>query len=185
MSLAFGILGLLTYKENTGYDLTKIFEDSLNNFWHAQSSQIYRELNRMEKEGLVASRSIIQDGRPNKRLYSITDAGRKEFSEWLCVIKPGFENPHDGMLMRIFFGADNPEETLAALRQCREQYLKALEENCSPIRGNIEKYARMIPDGREKSRYWLMTLELGVARARATAEWAERCIAQIEEGRER
>ena len=78
MSLPFGLLGLLTYQDSTGYDLTKLFEESLNNFWHAQSSQIYRELERMERKGWVTSRNIIQDKRPNKRVYSIT-AGAASF----------------------------------------------------------------------------------------------------------
>ncbi|WP_333532694.1 PadR family transcriptional regulator [Desulfotomaculum sp. 1211_IL3151] len=180
MSLAFGILGLLNYRDSTGYDLTKIFADSLNNFWHAQSSQIYRELNRMEEAGLVASRSIIQNGRPNKRLYSITDAGRAALSEWLCEAKPEIENPHHPMLVRVFFGANDPEATLAMLKKYREQCLRMLETNYAGIRQNIENYAAIIPDGQEKSKYWLMTLDCGIAQTQAMADWAEHCIVQIE-----
>lgn len=181
MSLFFGILGLLTYKDSTGYDLTKTFEDSLNNFWHAQSSQIYRELNRMEKEGLVVSRSIIQESRPNKRLYSITEAGRKAFSQWLRLGEPEFENPHHSMLVRVFFGASDPEATLAMLKKCRERCLTALAANCSDIRQNIENYAGIMPDGQMQRKYWMMTLDLGVAKTQVMADWAQRCIEQIEE----
>ncbi len=180
LSLAFGILGLLTYKDSTGYDLTKTFEDSLNNFWHAQSSQIYRELNRMEEEGLVKSRSVIQDGRPNKRLYSITGAGREAFSKWLREAEVEIENPHHTMLVRVFFGADDPESTLAMLKKLREQCLNALEANCSETRRNIDNYAGIVPDGKVKRRYWLMTMDLGIAKTQAIADWVQRCIEQIE-----
>ncbi len=183
MSLPYGILGLLTYKESTGYDLTKIFDDSLNNFWHAQSSQIYRELGRLESEGLVTSRSVIQDNRPNKRIYAVTEVGRKAFTDWLGKAEPARENPHNSLLMRIFFGADDAEATLAMLRQCLEQCLSELEDDCSDIRRNIEEYARVMPNGMEKRKYWLMTLDFGTANARATAEWAKRCIEQIEKER--
>ena len=64
MSLPYGLLGLLMYQDSTGYELAKAFEESLNNFWHAQSSQIYRELDRMEKKELVVSRQIIQENDP-------------------------------------------------------------------------------------------------------------------------
>ncbi|MGI6085335.1 MAG: PadR family transcriptional regulator [Acetivibrionales bacterium] len=183
MSLPYGILGLLTYRESTGYDLTKIFEDSLNNFWHAQSSQIYRELGRLESDGLVASRSVIQDNRPNKRVYTITEAGRKAFSDWLGKAEPVLENPHNSLLMHVFFGADDTKATLAILRKFMEQCLSEHEDACSDIRRNIEEYARFMPDGEEKSKYWLMTLDFGITIARAMAEWAERCIKQIEKER--
>ncbi len=180
MSLAFGILGLLTYQDSTGYDLAKTFEDSLNNFWHAQSSQIYRELGHMEKDGLVSSRNIIQSGRPNKRLYSITEEGRAALSKWLSETEPEVENPHHALLMRVFFGAGDPEATLTMLRKCRQQCLSVLEANCSDVRQNIENYAAITPDGQEKRRYWLMTLDYGIAQTQALADWAGRCIEQIE-----
>ena len=180
VSLPHGILGLLNYGESTGYDLTKTFEDSLNNFWHAQSSQIYRELNRMEGEGLVTSRNVIQDGRPNKRLYSITDAGREAFAAWLHRAELEFENPHHAALMRVFFGADDPEATLDMLRQCREYCLRALEANCAATRQVIEDYARNTPDGQRRSAYWQMTLDYGATQTRAIADWAERCIERME-----
>ena len=182
MSLLFGLLGLLTYQDSTGYDLTKMFEDSLNNFWHAQSAQIYRELNRMEKSGWVSSRSIIQEGRPNKRLYAITDTGRSELAKWLANAKPEFENYHHEILMRIFFGAEDPEATLALLRECRDQCKKALEINCTDSRKNIENYSALVNDGQVKSKYWTMTLDYGTAMTKATLEWAELCISQIEKG---
>jgi len=184
MSLPYGLLGLLTYKDSTGYDLTKMFNDSLDNFWHAQGSQIYRELYRMEKLGWVSSRSIVQDGRPNKRLYKITKAGRKELAKWLGQGKVEPENPHLGLLMRIFFGADAPETTLALLKECRAQCKNALDENCAGIRENIEMYSSVIKNGNDKKKYWLMTLDLGRAYTLAMLEWAENCIALLEKGEE-
>ena len=182
MSLPFGLLGLLTYQDSTGYDLTKMFEDSLNNFWHAQSAQIYRELNRMEESGWVSSRSIIQEGRPNKRLYAITDTGRSELAKWLANAKPEFENSHSTLLMRIFFGAENQEATLALLRECRDECREAIETNCPDSRQSIKDYSELVNDGRAKSKYWAMTLDFGVTMTKATLEWAENCISQIERG---
>ena len=47
--LKHGILGLLNYGDKTGYEIMTVFRDSLNHFWTAQTSQIYRELQTMEK----------------------------------------------------------------------------------------------------------------------------------------
>jgi len=180
MSLQYGLLGLLSYHESTGYDLTKMFEDSLNNFWHAQSAQIYRELKRMEDMSWVTSRSVIQDGRPNKRLYAITDKGRNELLKWLAEAKPEYENQHNVTLMKVFFGAEDTEATLALLKECRDQCKISLDTNCTDVRQNIKLYSSSLENGCDKSRYWLMTLELGNAMTKTMMEWAESCIAQIE-----
>ena len=72
MSLKHGILGFLRYGEMTGYDLSKAFEASIDNFWHASTSQIYRELRMLEEDHLVESERIQQTEKPNKKLYHIT-----------------------------------------------------------------------------------------------------------------
>jgi len=180
MSLPFGLLGLLRYQDSTGYDLAKIFEDSLNNFWHAQVSQIYRELNYMEEKGWVTSRSIIQNTRPNKRVYSITEDGRYAFDEWMRGHAELFEKPHAPLLMRIFFGANAPEAVLANLKACRDTCLAGLEGQSEKSQMNIDRYKSTIPNGEKESLYWQMTLDFAIVRARATAQWAQECIEKLE-----
>ncbi len=183
MSLQYGLLGLLTYFDSTGYDLSKAFEHSLNHFWHAQSSQIYRELDRMEQGGWVSSRSIVQNKRPNKRLYSITKEGRDALTRWLAEGRLEFETNHEPLLVRVFFGAEDPEVTLCLLKACREMCLQSIKAHSEPIERNIAAYENAIPQGRDKSPYWRMTLDYGMAHTRATAEWAERCIHLLEKER--
>ncbi len=180
MSLPYGLLGLLSYIDATGYDLTKIFEDSLNNFWHAQSSQIYRELGRMEKKGWVKSRSVVQDKRPNKRIYEITERGRGEYGRWLSERTPPFDYPHEALLMRVFFGADDREATLEMLKSVRDRCLAAIEAYPAHIMENIGCYAAMVAEGEHKRLYWEMTLEYGVVQTKTTAKWAQDCIDKIE-----
>lgn len=183
MSLPFGLLGLLSYQENTGYDLAKMFEDSLNNFWHAQSSQIYRELNRMEEKGWVTSQSVIQNGRPNKRVYSITDEGRSAFNEWINEGDDAvtmFENSHDPLLMRVFFGGKSPEVTLGRLKAYRDMCITGLDKQAKEIQSSINDYAVLIPESSKERLYWQMTLNLGIAQSKASVEWAQECIDRLE-----
>jgi len=180
MSLPHGLLGLLDYESRTGYELTKIFEASLNFFWHAQSSQIYRELNRMEDKGWVTSQSIIQDKRPNKRIYSITDDGRKAFVKWLCENAPLFENPHEPMLMRVFFGANAPKVTLGLLKNCRDMCLDSLENQFANTQTSIDAYNLDNHTNETDSLYWQMAKDFGVAYAKAVATWAQECIDKLE-----
>ncbi|MBQ2330081.1 MAG: PadR family transcriptional regulator, partial [Oscillospiraceae bacterium] len=69
--LKHGILGLLNYGSMTGYQVMEVFRDSLNFFWTAQTSQIYRELQNMEMKGWVESVFVPQSGKPDKKLYSL------------------------------------------------------------------------------------------------------------------
>jgi len=180
MSLPHGLLGLLGYESRTGYELTKIFEDSLNYFWHAQSSQIYRELNRMEEKGWVISQSVIQDKRPNKRVYSITEDGRKAFVQWLHESAPLFENPHEPLLMRVFFGANAPDVILELLKSCRDMCLESLEGQFANTQVNIGNHACKSHDAEKDRMYWQMTKDFGTAYVKAVAIWAQECIDRLE-----
>lgn len=75
MALRNAVMAALLEGEASGYDLAKGFQASVANFWMATPQQIYRELERMEGEGLVSARVVQQERRPNKRLFSLTEAG--------------------------------------------------------------------------------------------------------------
>src|SRR3954453_2100256 len=75
MSLRNAVLAALLEGEASGYDLAKGFEASVANFWMATPQQLYRELDRMEQAGLVSARVVRQERRPDKRLFSLTEAG--------------------------------------------------------------------------------------------------------------
>lgn len=177
MSLPHGLLGLLTYSDSTGYDLSKLFKDSLNFFWSAPSAQIYRELDRMEETGWVSSRSIVQEGRPNKRLYSITPAGREEFTRWLSDFRYKPENPHNAMVMRVFFGAEiEPEKTIELLNEFRRKCAEDLESMQTTAKQNIDMYGQTVPGGEFKKAYWKITVGVGILELRGLIEWAEQSI---------
>ncbi len=82
MALSHSILVILTERPMSGYDLAKYFDSSIGFFWTATHPQIYRELKKLGERGYVASREEIQSGKPNRIVYSITDAGRQALKEW-------------------------------------------------------------------------------------------------------
>ncbi|MEU9340233.1 PadR family transcriptional regulator [Streptomyces sp. NPDC048278] len=77
MALRNALMAALLEGEASGYDLAKGFDATVANFWTATPQQLYRELERMEADGLVAARVVEQERRPNKRLFSLTDAGHE------------------------------------------------------------------------------------------------------------
>jgi DNA-binding PadR family transcriptional regulator len=93
MSLRDAVLAALLEGESSGYDLAKAFDASVANFWMATPQQLYRELERLAAQGLIQARVVHQERRPNKRMYSLTEAGRDAIQQFTsrapkpCVIR--------------------------------------------------------------------------------------------------
>jgi DNA-binding PadR family transcriptional regulator len=82
MALRNAILAALLDGEASGYDLAKAFDSSVANFWMASPQQLYRELERMHADGLIAARLVRQERRPDKRVFSLTGDGRQALAEF-------------------------------------------------------------------------------------------------------
>jgi len=78
MSLRHAVLAALLEGEASGYQLAKRFDVAVANFWSATPQQLYRDLERLEADGLVAARVVRQQRRPDKRVLTLTEAGRAE-----------------------------------------------------------------------------------------------------------
>lgn len=88
MALEHAILVSLAEKSASGYDLARRFDASIGHFWKASHQQIYKVLGRMERDAWVASELVAQDGRPDKKVYVITEVGREELSAWTSKATP-------------------------------------------------------------------------------------------------
>ncbi|MDD9347463.1 PadR family transcriptional regulator [Mumia sp.] len=88
MALEHAILVSLAERSACGYDLTRRYDKSIGYFWKASHQQIYKELGRMEGDGLVESHPVPQDGRPDKKVYAITGAGHAALLEWSRTPSP-------------------------------------------------------------------------------------------------
>ncbi|MFE5831137.1 PadR family transcriptional regulator [Streptomyces sp. NPDC056508] len=82
MSLKHAVLAALLEGEASGYDLAKIFDVSVANFWAATPQQLYRELDRLAEAGLITARVVEQERRPNKRMFSLTETGRRDLAAY-------------------------------------------------------------------------------------------------------
>ena len=88
MALEHAILVSLAEKSASGYDLARRFDASIGHFWKASHQQIYKVLGRMEGDRWVASELVAQSGRPDKKVYVITDDGRDELATWTSKATP-------------------------------------------------------------------------------------------------
>lgn len=83
MSIRQAILGFLSWKPFTGYELKKIFADALSFHWSGNNNQIYGTLVELHKAGAVSIEVLQQEKFPARKVYTITDAGRAELRAWL------------------------------------------------------------------------------------------------------
>lgn len=180
MSLHYALLGLLNLKDMTGYELAKVFEESIGFFWSAQMSQVYRELNTLEKGGYVVSVIEPQEGKPDRRVYSTTDDGKSAFKQWLSQFPNTLKSPvRNEFLLRVFFGSGIELEEMAyEVKRYIKEYQKQLEE-LKKAEVLIKAYADFIND--ENARFfWSLTLRGGYMDAETSMKWAEECLRLIE-----
>lgn len=180
--LRHGILGLIGNGDKTGYEIMTVFRDSLNHFWTAQTSQIYRELQTMEKAGWISQRHISQTGRPDKNVFSITPTGREELLRWLRDddLPAGVRNP---ILMKTFFMGELPvEENISFFKAFRDAAV--FPDGGKQAAATAELYRQAIGQP-EKAVYWKLTIEYGRMYEEMQRAWCEACIRELEALRSR
>ena len=84
MALPHAILVSLCEQSGSGYELTRRFDRSIGYFWSATHQQIYRTLGTMEADGWVSAKVVAQQGRPDKKVYTVSDSGRAELARWIA-----------------------------------------------------------------------------------------------------
>lgn len=117
MSLRHALLATLTAEPMTGYELIKYFDGSVAYVWSAPHSQIYPELRRMERDGLVDVRQVPRGERATKRIYAINEAGLAELQRWARELTPYQSERNQYRLKAAHFEQSTYE---AARRQLRE-----------------------------------------------------------------
>jgi len=183
MSLKHGLLGLISCEgSTTGYELDKFFKNSLAYFWQAKTSHIYRELSAMEDLGWLASERVFQEEKPNKRVYSITDAGREELLSWLSSSDIGLGGGiKSAFLMKIFLcGELGKEAAIKILREYREKCVTH-EPALTQIRTEIAQEEADYPN---HATYWGLTVLHGEIFLKAGIEWADAAIEILENMKE-
>ena len=85
MALPHAILVSLCEQSGSGYELARRFDRSIGYFWTATHQQIYRTLRTMEDDGWVSATLVVQHSRPDKKVYTVSEAGRAELARWIAA----------------------------------------------------------------------------------------------------
>jgi DNA-binding PadR family transcriptional regulator len=181
MSLDYAILGFLNYLPLSGYDLKKMFDTSVQHFWPADQSQIYRTLAHLTEQGFVKMEVIHQEDRPDRKVYHITPPGQQQLQGWLKATPPAEPN-RSAALIQVFFCGQLSDEEILAKFEAVAAMMRVVLERYNQVPSQIQEYSRMVNSPRE-SYFWLLTLDLGLRTIRANLEWAENVIAEIKSRR--
>jgi DNA-binding PadR family transcriptional regulator len=175
LALGDAILVCLTERPMTGYELAKTFDASIGFFWKADHQQIYRELTRLRERGHVQAREVVQTGKPNKLVYTLTAEGKAALRHWAA--RPSSPpSIKDDMLVRLC--------ALEAIdiESMRADLMARLEHH----RDRLARYERVLmkrfPDGAQSldDTGKLLALHLGLRHEQAVVEWCEEALQTLQ-----
>lgn len=169
----YALLGMLNIMPLSGYDIKKMTDMSISHFWSENFGHIYPVLKKMEEEGLVTKSVEETSGKPNRNIYSITQAGREELVEWLLlpVETLSFRNE---LLLKIFFADQVPIDRIAEMvAEEKERFSSKLKE-FRRIEENLKSNDQYMND--ERIPFWLMTLSFGIHSSSAAASWCDETL---------
>ncbi|MFN5564155.1 MAG: PadR family transcriptional regulator [Pseudanabaena sp.] len=178
MSLAYAILVSLISEPKSGYDLAKQFDGTVGFFWQATHQQIYRELTKLEQQSLIVAEAIAQEGRPDKKIFSVSDTGLVHLKTWLLQSSE-VATVKDEFLLKIYAGYLIPEEAMAQKithhRQLHQQQL----ENYQAIERNFFSSPQDCP---KESRFAYLTLRRGISFEQGWIDWCDEALNLVATG---
>ncbi|KHL18574.1 DNA-binding PadR family transcriptional regulator [Mumia flava] len=180
MALRDAVLAALLDGESSGYDLAKSFSAGVANFWLASPQQIYRELERMADDGLIQARLVEQERRPNKRMFSLTEAGHAALREHTATAsRPTVVR--DELMVKVYAVDDGDA---GAVRDAISGRLEAARDKLA----RYERRRERMLSGRTEAEYLAatdrvgpyLTLLRGHAFERENVAWAEHALAVLD-----
>ncbi|MFI6444334.1 helix-turn-helix transcriptional regulator [Kitasatospora sp. NPDC050543] len=162
------LLALLAKEPAHGYELKQALELTFGAAYpRANIGQVYVTLGRLEKAGLIEGQDVAQDGKPDKRVYAITEAGRQEVAEWFAEPTEGPRVRDDFYIKLVLAPETELADRLTLINNQRRHYLnviRGLNRMATEERGN---------------RVSQLLIEGAVLHLQADLDWLERCQEEL------
>lgn len=175
--LGCAIMQVLSREPASGYDLKSQFVSSVGYGWHAYDTQIYRELRRLEGNGYLEGHVASGRGGPQRRIYTLTDAGRDALVAWLASPVDAVR-AKDEVALRIWTAHLFPPGTLEEyLGDVLAQWTNALEHQLMSLQS-----IRSRPESatRDDLRARCLAIEYSIATTQARINWARQTLVSLE-----
>jgi len=134
----YALLGILMIGPKHGYEVHSYFSSKMSQFWRLNMSQVYALLKRMEKSEMVVSREEWQENRPAKKVFSITQAGKERFLDWVCSPVKHVRDLRIEFMARLFFIR---ELNLKGAVDVIDKQIALLQEKLGVMKGSEEDIA--------------------------------------------
>lgn len=177
MSVKHALLILLEREGGSGYDLAARFNRGIGQFWQASHQQIYQQLKTLSRDAWVEFERQAQQGKPDRKLYRITDAGRLALQDWLAS-ESKLASIRDALLIKIFAAqlADRAEIEQEVERHL-EQHKALLEQH----RAQEREYFQLEPEKQRKLRWPYLTLRRGIRFEQEWVDWLQEVQALLQD----
>jgi DNA-binding PadR family transcriptional regulator len=180
VSLRAAILGFLRLEPTSGYLLRKRFEDSVASFWSVTQSQIYRELHALERDQLVVSEREPGDGKPDRRIYSLSKRGETELDAWLRAPVEPVQLRHP-LLLKVVLAAGVKARALDdVLAEYEVSLVAKRDENAARL--SMKQIFSLARSKREAT-LWRLSIEHGVAWAEVELAWVRKARRELRPSR--
>lgn len=169
----FAVLGILSLGPHTGYDIKQHMEQSTRYFWNENYGQIYPSLSELLDRNDIAVEVIRQKGKPDKKLYSITDQGRRTLSEWLSQpMEHVVMLKKNELLLRVFFGSNSsPESIIKHIQEHKRELMENLR-----VFEELETWLRNAESKDHNFNYWIITINYGKSQFNSLISWCDDSI---------
>lgn len=172
----YAILGALSIRDASGYDIKKFMGLSTNHFWKENDASIYPILKQLLKQKLVTCK--IEDkskaNKKTKKIYALTSQGQEQLQKWLKEEPELFQNRNE-LLLKVFFGWNvEPKITIEHLEYFRETVKNKLKEYKKIYSEKLEKIGASKQN--KIQLYQWLTLKSGIMHAETSMQWCEQAI---------
>lgn len=178
-TLGYALLAILARGPLSGYDLAQRMKKPIGFFWQSQLSQIYPELAHLEAQECVTHQVIVQEDRPQKKVYTITDAGNTALKAWVTRSPTPPPERNELLLKTYAIWVADPEAAIEMFRtqkQAHAERLALYEQNQALI---IQENGG-VPCPHEPLFGNYATVRMGIAYEREYVEWCHWMTEQFE-----
>jgi len=171
----YAVLGALSIKPMTGYDMKKMMDGSTNHFWRESNGQLYPTLAKLAKEKLVTFKNE-KVGEKMRKVYSISKTGKKKLQQWLLEDVEYYPGRNE-LLLKLFYGKNvAPEISIAHIEKHAEKCQVLLD-----IYKGIERKLLEMVKKKERPVYYLLTVKAGIKSVKTELEWCKESVELIHE----
>jgi DNA-binding PadR family transcriptional regulator len=177
MTIDHAILGILSYRPMTGYDLKKVFQESTFMHWSGNNNQIYKALVELLEDGLVTSETRLSENSPSKKIYTVTKEGLEELKNYTAEKPEPLEFKKSFLINLAWADLLSGEELSSVLSEYENEISLQLLMNREKMRrGSI-----FVPRTEREAFLWEMINENILSSYQNELEWVRKVRSRLAE----